>query len=530
MKTIVIALTSVVLVLVGLPSAQPADSNSPALAQRCARLAQFTLPGSDLQISRAEEVAPAAPGTVRVSPSRPPLSIAVPAYCLIEGSFERRTGAGGKPYALGFALALPDNWNGRFLFQGGGGLNGAVNPPFGAQAAGDAPALARGFAVVSTDSGHKGAGFDAAFMQDQLAALNFAHFSVGKVTRLAKQIIAAYYGRPPRYSYFDGCSTGGREAMLGAQRYPEEFDGIIAGAPAMETGRSNIGLRWAAAAFNRAAPTDDSGKPLPAQLLSKTDKSLLMSRLLFDCDALDGQKDGLIFNFGACHFDPAELTCSGAKTDTCLSPAQVEAVRTAFAGPRTAAGIQIYPAFPYDGGIAAEGTGIPGLLNGPSIPVGGPNTAKSLDLEAALAADRANGVQDLVNTADWTSLSTFFGRGGKILFYHGLSDPWFSALRTLKYYQSLAAANGGAEAVRTSSRIFLVPGMGHCGGGPVTLDRFDLLSAVVDWTENGKAPEQVTATGTSLPGQSRPLCAWPTHAQYAGVGNPSQAASYICRE
>jgi feruloyl esterase len=514
--------------LVALPSARPADS--PATAQRCARLLQFTLPGSDLRISRAEEIASAAPGTARISPSAPPLSVAVPAYCLIEGSFERRTGAGGTPYALNFALALPDNWNGRFLFQGGGGLNGAVNPPFGSQAAGDAPALTRGFAVVSTDSGHKGAGFDAAFMQDQLAALNFAHFSVGKVTRIAKQIVAAYYGRPPHHSYFDGCSTGGREAMLGAQRYPEEFDGIIAGAPAMETGRSNIGLRWAAAAFNRAAPTNDSGKPLPAQLLSKSDKSLLMSRLLSDCDALDGQKDGLIFNFGACRFDPAELACDGAKTDTCLSPAQVEAVRTAFTGARTASGVQVYPAFPYDGGIAAEGGGIPGLLNGPTIPVGGPNTAKTLDLEAALAADRANGVQDLIDTADWTNLSTFFGRGGKILFYHGLIDPWFSALQTLKYYQSLAAPNGGAEAVRGSSRIFMVPGMGHCGGGPVTLDRFDLLGAVVDWTENGKAPEQVVATATSLPGQSRPLCAWPAHAHYTGAGDPSRAASYICRE
>jgi len=519
------------LILVVLPdSAQPAATSSVAPAQHCADLARFTLPGSDLQISKPEEVPSAAPGTARTSASAPPLSVAMPAYCRIEGSFERRTGAGGKPYALNFALALPDDWNGRFLFQGGGGLNGTVNPPFGSQAAGDTPALARGFAVVSTDSGHQGAGFDAAFMQDQLAALNFAQGSVGKVTRLVKQIVAAYYGRPPRYSYFDGCSTGGREAMLAAQRYPDEFDGIIAGAPAMETGRSNIGLKWAAAAFNRAAPVDPSGKPLPAQLLSKSDKSLLISRLLSDCDALDGRKDGLIFNFGACRFDPAELTCSGPKTDTCLSAAQVEAVRSAFAGPRTNGGVQIYPAFAYDAGIGAEGGGIPGLLNGPTIPVGGPNTAKTMDAEAAAAADRANGIQDLIDTADWINLSTFFGHGGKILFYHGLSDPWFSALQTLKYYQSLAAANGGAEAVRASSRIFMVPGMGHCQGGPVTLDRFDLLSAVVDWTENGKAPDQVVATGASLPGQSRPLCAWPAHTQYAGSGEPSRAASYVCRE
>lgn len=518
------------LMLAALPaSAQPAASSSVVTAQRCADLARFTLPGSDLQISKAEEVPPAAAGTVRIAPFMPPLNVAVPAYCRIEGSFERRTGAGGKPYALDFALALPDDWNGRFLFQGGGGLNGTVNPPFGYQAAGDAPALARGFAVVSTNSGHKGAVFDSAFMQDQLAALNFAHASVGKVTSVAKQIVAAYYGRPARYSYFDGCSTGGREAMLAAERYPDQFDGIVAGDPAMETGYSNLGLMWAATAFNRAAPKDPSGKPLPIQLLSRSDKQLVVSRLLSDCDGLDGRKDGLIFNFSACRFDPSELICKGAKTDACLAPSQVEAIRTAFAGPKTKGGVQVYPPFPYDAGIGAEGGGIPGLLGGPLVPVGGPNTATSMDVDAAAAAARADGVQGLVDTANWTNLSGFFGHGGKILFYHGLSDPWFSPLDTLRYYRSLAAANGGAEAVRAASRIFLVPGMMHCQGGPATLDQFDLLSAVVDWTEGGKAPDQVVATGRSLPGQSRPLCAWPAHAQYAGSGDPSRAESYVCR-
>ena len=510
--------------------AQPAAASLAASAARCPGLARFTLPGSDLQISKAEEVPAAAAGTVRAAPFLPPLNAAVPAYCSIEGAFERRTGAGGKPYAISFAMALPDDWNGRFLFQGGGGLNGTVNPPLGYQAAGDAPALARGFAVVSTDSGHRGAVFDSGFMQDQLAALNFAHASVGKVTSVAKRIVAAYYGRPPRYSYFDGCSTGGREAMLAAERYPDQFDGIVAGDPAMETGYSNLGLTWAAVAFNRAAPTDAAGKPMPTQVLSASDKRLVVSRLLADCDGLDGQKDGLIFAFAACRFDPAELTCHGAKTEACLSPAQVDALRTAFAGPRTGGGVQVYPPFPYDSGIGAEGGGIPGLLSGPVVPVGRPNTSKSMDVDAAVAAVRADGVQGLIDTATWTNLSNFFGHGGKIIFYHGLSDPWFSPLETLGYYKDLAAQNGGAEAVRSSSRIFLVPGMMHCQGGPATLDRFDLLSAVVDWTETGRAPDQVVATGPSLPGQSRPLCAWPAHAQYAGSGDPKQAASYACRE
>jgi len=509
--------------------AQAPSSSSIAAARRCADMAGFTIAGSDLQITKAEAVPAAAPGTVRPSSFGPPLKVGVPSYCRIEGAFERRTGAGGKPYAIQIALALPDDWNGRFLFQGGGGLNGAVNPPFGAQAAGDVPALARGFAVVSTDSGHSGAVFDASFMQDQIAALNFAHASVGKVARIGKQLVAAYYGRAPRFSYFAGCSTGGREAMLSAERYPEEFDGIVSGDPAMETGYSNLGLAWAAAAFNQAAPKDPSGKPLAAQMLSASDKKLVVSRLLADCDGLDGQKDGLIFNFAACRFDPTELVCKGKKTDACLSPVQVAAIRGAFAGPKTKGGAQVYPAFPYDAGIGATGGGIPGLLSGPVIPVGGPNTATEMDVDAAAARVRNDPTDNLVATASWTTLSSFFGHGGKILFYHGLSDPWFSPLDTLGYYQRLADANGGAEAVRGSSRIFMVPGMGHCQGGPVTLDQFDLLTAVVDWVEAGKAPEAVIATGASLPGQSRPLCAWPAHAQSSGSGDPSSASSYICR-
>jgi hypothetical protein len=500
-----------------------------APARHCADLAGLALPGADIRITKAEEVAAAAPGTVRPASFGPPISVAVPAYCRVEGEIDARTGVGGKSYALGFALAMPDAWNGRFLFQGGGGLNGTVNPPFGAQAAGDAPALARGFAVVSTDSGHKGPVFDDSFMKDQRAALNFAQDSVGTVTPIAKRLVETYYGRAPRRSYFAGCSTGGREAMLSAERYPEFFDGIISGDPAMETGYSNLGLSWAATAFNRAAPKDASGRPLASQLLSKSDKQLVVSRLLQDCDGLDGQKDGLIFDFGACRFDPAELTCKGPKTDACLSAAQVQAVRAAFAGPRTKGGVQVYPPFPYDAGIGAEGGGIPGLLSGPVIPVGGPRTASEMDVDAAAAAVRRDGGQQVIDTANWTNLSTFFGHGGKILYFHGLSDPWFSPLDTLGYYQRLADDNGGAGAVRASSRIFLVPGMGHCQGGSATLDSFDLLSALVDWVERGNAPDQVTATGVSMPGQSRPLCAWPAHAQYKGAGDPKAAASYACK-
>jgi feruloyl esterase len=506
--------------------AQAAPAPVIAPAKHCADLAKLSLAGLDLQVAKAESVPAAAPGTVRPSSFGPPIAAGVPGYCLVEGSFERRTGADGKPYALGFAIALPDAWNGRFLFQGGGGLNGSVGRPFGAQAAGDVPALARGFAVISTDSGHEGAVFDATFMKEQQAALNFAQASVGKVTSLGKRIVADYYGRPAHHSYFAGCSTGGREGMLASERYPNEFDGIVSGDPAMETGNSNLGLAWAAVAFNKAAPKDASGKPVAPQLFSPSDKKLLVSSLLDACDGLDGAKDGLIFNTGACHYDPAVLTCKGAKTDACLTAEQVDAIKTAFAGPRTKGGVQLYPAFPYDTGIGSDGPGIAGFLPSatPSF-LGPPNTSLEINVEVAAT----DGMQNLIDTAFWTNLTGFFGHGGKILYYHGMSDPWFSPLATLGYYQRLPEANGGEAAVRASARMYLVPGMSHCQGGPVTLDNFDLLSAVVDWVEEGKAPDSVVAKGVSLPGQSRPLCAWPAHAQFKGSGDPKDASSYECR-
>ena len=203
----------------------------------------------------------------------------------------------GAMYGIGFALALPENWNGRFLFQGGGGLNGSVQAPLGASAAGDAPALQRGFAVVSTDTGHQGTGaFDGSFMQDQQANLDFAYAAIGRVADVAKRIIAQQYGKPVERSYFAGCSTGGREAMMMSQRYPLQFDGVIAGAPAMRTAFSGIGDRWVAATLNEIAPKNAQGQLVTRDALSESDKKTVIDGVLNACDAGDGVKDGMIFN------------------------------------------------------------------------------------------------------------------------------------------------------------------------------------------------------------------------------------------
>jgi hypothetical protein len=384
--------------------------------------------------------------------------------------------------------------------------------------------------VISTDSGHQGAVFDSSFMKDQEAAINFASASVGKVTIAAKVIIASYYGQPVKRSYFAGCSTGGREGMLASSRHAGEFDGVVSGAPAMRTRHSNLGLAWANVAFNEIAPKDDAGKPDPTKVFSASDKKLVTDAILDACDAKDGLKDGIIFDTKACQFDPAVLTCSGAKNDTCLSAQQVGVLKKAFTGPKNSRGIEVYPAFPWDSGIAAEGVAIPGILaTGAKSPVA-PPTRESINVDEIEDAIAADGMRQLSDTANWTNLTTFFGRGGKILFYHGWSDPWFSAADTVGYYERMAAASGGMEQVREkSSRLFAVPGMGHCSSG-ATLERFDLLSAVVDWVEKDRAPDAVVATGPAFPGRSRPLCAWPQLARYKGQGNPEDAASFECRQ
>jgi hypothetical protein len=296
-----------------------------------------------------------------------------------------------------------------------------------------------------------------------------------------------------------------------SQRFPNYFDGIVAGAPAMRTSFSNLGLRHAATAF-KAAP------------LSEQDRGLIMKGMLEACDALDGNKDGFVFAPQNCRFDPGTLQCSGAKTDSCLTAPQVGAVRTAMQGPRTSSGRQVYPGYYYDSGIATT-RGLPGILAGPFIPEG-PAVGDSLDVDAAAAA--AMDARAMVgDTNAWTNLDTFRAHGGKLIFVHGVSDPWFSAQDTVQYYERLGRDNPDAR-LADWSRLFLVPGMGHCGGGERTLDQFDLLDSIVAWVESARAPERVIATGASAPGESRPLCPYPAHAQRRGAADAHDAAQYDC--
>ena len=502
---------------------KPADDTVHATSH-CESLMSFKASGLDVIIKKTTLIAA---GPVPAIPYSAGYPGTLPAYCRVDGVIDERTGHDGKPYAIGFAIALPENWNGRFMMQGGGGLNGSVAQPIGSVAAGDKPALERGFAVITTDSGHQSnQGFDASFFADEEASLNFLYQAVGKVTQVGKQLIAAHYGHDPTHSYFMGCSTGGREAMLMTQRYPRYFDGVVAGAPAMRTSFSNLADRWVATALNQVAPKDEQGKPVTSRALSDNDRKLVIDSLLKACDGNDGVADGMIFDPAGCRFDVMKLACKGAKTDACLSTEQASAIRKGFGGPKDSRGIQVYPGFFFDTGIA-EKQGIPGLLNPGGSPVGPPASDKiDIDQEALNAASPAAMMGD---TAYWTQLNTFHEHGGKLIFFHGVSDPWFSAQDTLRYYQQLASDNGGIDAVRNWSRLFLVPGMGHCGGGSAALDHFDMIDPIVKWVEGNEAPDSVVATGRAFPNRSRPLCAFPQHTHYKGSGDSEKAANFECR-
>jgi len=477
--------------------------------------------GSDVAITAVKHVGVTPAGTAQ--PGGPPLAAALPAHCRVEGIINKRKGAGGKEYGISFAIALPDDWNGRFLLQGGGGLNGSVNPPVGPVASGDRPALARGFAVISHDSGHKGAVFDQSFMADQRATLDFAEASVRTVTLLGKQITSAYYGKPAAHSYMTGCSTGGREGMLASQRYPELFDGIIVGAPAMRTGDSNLGVEYTQVLFNQAAPKGADGKPIMSQVLTAANRKTIINGILAQCDGLDGLKDGMIENVAQCRFDPKKLACSADKAEGCLNDGQVRALEFGLAGPKDKAGYPIYARMAADTGIAATPMGY--LPTGGPGPFGPPSSATEIDLDARLHEVRNDAGQRLTDTNYWTNLNTYLDRGGKMLFYHGVSDFWFSPFATWDYYERAAKTNGAA--FTDASRFYMVPGMLHCGGGNA-FDQFDLLSALVDWVEQGKAPASITARRRAPATETRPLCPYPAHAAYVG-GDSKNAASFACK-
>jgi hypothetical protein len=456
----------------------------------------------------------------------------LPEHCLVQGMLNPRTGAKGQKFGIGFELRMPTAWNNRFFFQGGGGLDGVLSPAIGNHMGSIKPsALARGFAVVSTDGGHRSSILDGTFALDQQARIDYAYNALDKVTLKAKELIEKYYGTAPSHSYFIGCSNGGRQALMASQRFPLYFDGIVAGDPAIKFSGIAMDEIWNLQVAARIAPKDEKGRPIISRAFSDIDLRLVADSLLDRCDALDGLADGFINDWQGCDFDPGILTCRSGKTDTCLSEAQVGALRDMFAGPRTSDGKSIYGPFNYDTGIAepswramhigSSGTGkwdsadaTLGLVNLSYLQLTPPDP----DLDP-LEFDFDHDVKRTRHTAAMTDAdSTFlqtFADHGKMIVYNGLSDQGMASVVLSAWYDEILKVN--SSAIRDSIRLFFIPGMCHCGGGKST-DQFNMFDAIIDWVEKGNAPDRIIATGKAYPGVSRPLCPYPLVARYKGGG------------
>ncbi len=503
----------------------------------CAGFAAQAPAGVKLQVEQV------AGDTVR--PAGTTIGPLLTAHCKLTGRMVERKGQDGKPYHIGFEMRLPVQWNGRLLYQGGGGNDGVVRPAVGPQAA-PGYALNRGFAVVTTDAGHQGPTADFGF--DPIARTDNAYNAHDQVAVTAKELVKRYYAKPADRAYFIGCSGGGRQGMMFTQRFPSYFDGVIAMAPAMRVSKgATIAAAWDTQALQAIAPSGDDGKPVLSKALSDADLGLVRQGILEACDAQDGVADGLVSNPAACKFDVAKLQCTGAKTEACLAPGQVNALKKIFAGAKDSAGKSLYASWPWDPGMGHPKNDWRGWKLGNS------STAKANSRHVFLMEDALQGYfvtppdrslniykfdfdRDpqrmdahawIFNTADDTKLEGFQARGGKLMFIHGLADPIFSANEVVDYYQRLNADNG--PKTTDFSRLFLVPGMGHCAGGAAT-DSMDGLGALVDWVEKGKAPDSLMASGTSVfPDRTRPLCAYPKYAHYKGSGSVEDAANFSCR-
>lgn len=494
---------------------------------------------------------------------------ALPAHCQLTGSLNPRTGIDGKPYAIGFELRtpLPEAWNGKFFFQGGGGTNGVIVPATGHLL--NAPtgtALERGYAVASTDGGHATGQSDATFGLDPQARSDYGYHAVGQVTLTAKKILQARYGQGPTRSYLVGCSNGGRDAMVAASRFADQFDGYVAANPGFNLPKANIAQHWDTQQFMSAAGAGQ----LPKDAFPPSVMALVAQRILARCDALDGVTDGMVHDRTGCQaaFSLARdvPVCPGAPEAGCLTVAQKTALQNVFDGARDSAQRSLYASWPLDPGVAGQnwrfwkldagfaplpfntliGAGAGGYIfstppDAPDLSDGGLGYQLGLsmdDAEAKItrqAPPFTESAMEFMTPPNPTQLTALKARG-KLIVVHGTADPVFSAHDTIAWYEALQAAD--ADAARYA-RVFLVPGMNHCAGGPAT-DRFDMLAALEDWVERGHAPDAVRATvnaadpdvvAAGWPAtRSRPLCAYPAQAMLKpGATDTEDAASFECR-
>lgn len=415
---------------------------------------------------------------------------------------------------IGIEVWLPiTSWNRKLQSVGNGAWAGSISYPAMALA------LAAGYATASTDTGHKG-GSGRFVMDHREEAIDFAYRAAHEMTVAAKVFTAAFYSAAPSYSYWNGCSTGGRQALVEAQRYPNDYDGIIAGAAANYVTHLQGMQVWAAQQAHLAE----------ASLIPSPKLAALHRAALAACDASDGVSDGVIEDPRACHFDPQVAACKESDGPECLTPAQLATARKLYAGP----GAGIFP------GLEA------GSETGWAMLAGAQPMSLAVEVYQYLVhQDPAWNYQTFDAAKDvplaektigktWDSidanLQPFFSHGGKLLMYHGWADPGIPPRNSVGYYTSVVDRAGGAAKAGNSVRLFMVPGMGHCRGGDGT-DTFDPVQALDQWMETGRAPEQIPASRVrnGVTDRTRPLCAYPQTAHYQGTGSTDDAANFACR-
>jgi feruloyl esterase len=472
----------------------------------CADLARLALPNTTITLAEA-----VAAGAFTL-PGRGGGNFgALPAFCRVAATL--------KPSAdsdIKVEVWLPAaGWNGKFQAVGNGAFNGTIAYPA------MATALAAGYAASSTDTGHAGGSASFALGHPE-KVIDFGWRAVHELAEASKKVIAAHYGTAPKFSYWNGCSAGGRQGMKAAQKFPADFNGIVAGAP---------GLDWT----GRAAQAARIEKVLATEAarLLQPQRQLLHRAALDACDAVDGVKDGLIENPARCKFDPAVLQCKTADTAACLTTAQVETAKLIYSSaknPKT--GREIAGLLPgselgwTDTGWTASARAT-ALDQFRFIVFGNPDwTIQQFNFETDIVkADEAG-----ANTIDAldANLKPFIDRGGKLIQYHGWSDPQISPANSTQYYTRALEASG--PKTRDSYRLFMAPGMGHCAGGEGP-NTFDMMPALEQWVELGKAPDQIVASHSTSGkvDRTRPLCPFPQVATYKGTGSIDEASSFVCK-
>ena len=517
----------------------------PILAATCDTLTELKI--ADATITSAKIVAAGAflPPNIRADQPAATAYKNLPAFCRVEGYV-----APVNDSHIEFEMWLPtEAWNGKYLGVGNGGFAGAITYSGGI---GNAPGLAEGlragYASSSTDAGHRASGTDADWaLGHPEKVVDYGYRGIHETAAKSKAIVQAFYGDAPRKSYFSSCSNGGRQALMEAQRFPEDYDGIIGGAPANFSSHQNAANIWVA----QALLSDPASYIKPAKLPA------IEAAVLAACDERDGVKDGVLDDPRKCDFDPSALLCQGAESDACLTAPQLAALKKIYAGPKNSKGEQIFPGM-MPGGSLGNGAWIAWIT--------GTEPAKSLqyafgvgsvakivyqnpawdfrtfnfDKDVAYLDDKLGPVRNAMNA----DLSKLKNRGGKLIMYHGFSDPGISPVNSINYYSSVVSKMGQKD-VDSFVRLYMAPGMQHCGGGPgpnvlgagpnTSAGEFTIFSAMERWVEKGQAPEKIVATkfktdnnAQSGVSRTRPLCAYPQVARYNGSGSTDEAANFTC--